>query len=187
MGQSVQVKKVSNWMQALSDWMILNPQARAYDAAEFFGVTEAWLSTVKNSDAFKQFHQMRRDQHFDRISEDVGGKLQNLAEISLDELTERVEEERDQMSIQTLHDLSKMAVGALGFGNRGGGVVINQHNDNRSVLVNDQNALAESRERLAAIRKENDKALLESRVTEVEAEKEDTPGQFNQGVAVGAM
>ena len=103
MAQSAQIQKVSNWHEALSDYMIALPEARAHEAAAFFGVTEAWLSTVKNSDAFRQFHSARRKEHFDRISTNVGDKLQNLAEISLDELTERVEEQRDELSIQTLH------------------------------------------------------------------------------------
>ena len=185
MAESAQVKKVSNWMAALSDFMIAAPEARAYEAAAYFGVTEAWLSTVKNSDAFIQFHRARREAHFDRISEDVGDKLRSLAEISLDELTDRVESQRDSLSVQTLHDVGKMAISALGFGSRGG-VVINQHNDNRSVLVNDQSALARSRERLALVRKENDEQILQTRVLEtVDEEQEELAGEIIQGVAAG--
>ena len=154
-------------MQALSDFMIAHPQARAYEAAKFFNVTEAWLSTVKNSDAFVQFHNTRREDHFERISEGVGDKLQTLAEISLDEMTERLEQEREQLSLDALQNVGKMAIGALGFGGRNAvNVQVNQ--DNRSVIVNDSAALARSRERLKQIRAQNDKAILSERIVEVE-------------------
>ena len=163
MAQSAQVKKVSNWMQALSDFMVAHPQARAYEAAEFFGVTEAWLSTVKNSDAFQYFHSERRNIHFDRISNTVGEKLQTLAEISLDEMTERLEEQRDELPISVLQDVGKMAIGALGFGSKTNGngmavqVNVNGNGVNaNNILINNQSALERSREKLAQIRQTND-------------------------------
>ena len=172
-------------MSALSDYMIARPEARAYEAAEFFNVTEAWLSTVKNSDAFIQFHRNRREAHFDRISTDVGDKLQGLAEITLDELTERVESQREGMSIQALHDVGKMAISALGFGSRG--TVVNVNNDNRSVMVQDTAALERSRERLALIRKQNDEELLRTRVDDVTSKQQEKveSGDIVEGVAVG--
>lgn len=160
--------KVSNWMQALSDFMVARPDARAYEAAAFFGVTEAWLSTVKNSDAFRRFHNERRDEHFSRISTDVGEKLQALAEVSLDELTERVEEQRQELSIQTLHDVGKMSLQALGFGGRGAAAVnVNVNQDNRSVVVHDAVALQNAREKLAETRDLNDREIVNGRLAEV--------------------
>lgn len=149
-------RKVNNWHQALSDFMIQHPEMRAYDVALVFGVTEAWLSTVKNSDAFKQFHDARRKEHFDRISTTVVDKVQALAEISVDELTARVETEREDMSVQALHDVSKLALQALGFGGRQPQVQIN---DNRQVVVGDTEALQRSREVLKSLRARNDEVI----------------------------
>ena len=160
-------------MAALSDFMIAQPEARAYEAAEFFGVTESWLSTVKNSDAFRQFHNGRRDEHFDRISTGVGEKLTALTEVVLDEMTERVEESRAtiglELPLQQLHDVGKMALGALGFGSRGGSSVqVNVNQDNRSVVVLDTVALQRARGHLEKIRAGNDQAILQERLIEAE-------------------
>ena len=171
MADSVQIKKVNNWHQALSDFMIANPEAKAYEAAAFFGVSESWLSIVKNSDSFKDFHQKRRDQHFDRISTGVGEKLETLAELTLDEAIERVEESKAEGSqalpMSALTDLSKMALNAMGFGGRGG-VQVNLNQDNRSVVVNDAAALKRARETMAEIRGENDRQIIEGRVSDLQ-------------------
>ena len=161
-------KKMNDWYKALSDFMIAQPQARAYEVAEFFQVSEAWLSQVKNSDAFKQYHQARRDDHFSRISAGVGEKLTAVAETSLDEIQDRLETQRDALPINTLHDISKMALGALGFGGRGGGNVHIHNNgaDQRTVIVNDRSALERGRARLAANRQRNDQAIVEQRAEE---------------------
>ena len=45
MAEGIGPVKVNNWHQALSDLMIKCPEMRAYEVAQFFGVTEAWLST----------------------------------------------------------------------------------------------------------------------------------------------
>ena len=169
MAEGIGPVKVNNWHQALSDLMFKCPEMRAYEVAEFFGVTEAWLSTVKNSDAFVQFHNQRREKHFSRVSAGVGEKLTALAEISLDEITERVEEERDSMTLSSLHDIGKLALGALGFGSRGPAVNVNvSNNDNRSVIVNDAEAVRRGRNLLKQVREQNDESILETRIATTE-------------------
>ena len=169
--------KVSNWMQALSDFMIAFPEAKSRDAAAYFGRTESWVSTVKTSDAFKTFHGMRRELHFDRISEDVADKLNTLSEMTLDRAIDRVEEQGDTMPMSVLLDTGKMALNAMGFGGRGNGVSVNiNQNDNRSVVINDANALARSRERMKAERALNDQRIIEGRVE-----------QFGESVAENAQ
>ena len=161
--------KVSNWMQALSDYMIANPESRAYEAARFFQVTEAWLSTVKNSDAFRQFHDKRRKEHFGQISTDVGEKLQALAEISLDEITVRVEEQRDEMSLEGLQKIGEMSLKALGFGGGRGGITINNNEDNRSVIYADAAALKRAQGYLKDARERNDLEIIGERKQEVQS------------------
>ena len=166
MAKSAQVKKVSNWNQALSDFMIAQPQARAYEVAEFFGVSEAWLSVVKNSDAFKEFHNRRRETHFDRVSGDVSDKLTAIAEMTLDELSDRIESERETIPLNALQSMGKMALDAMGFGQKGS-VHVNMNNDNRTVVVNDAKALERSRQRLKQIREANDEVVVADRLKAV--------------------
>ena len=51
------IKKLSNWHEALSDWLIANPGRPLREAAFHFEVTQGWLSSVMNSDLFKAYHE----------------------------------------------------------------------------------------------------------------------------------
>ncbi|MDE0330998.1 MAG: hypothetical protein OXL41_03950 [Nitrospinae bacterium] len=154
---NTKVKRVSNWLMALSDFMIACPDASAKQAAQFFGKSEAWISQVKNSDAFRSLHSARREEHFDRISGSMREKLTTLAEVSIDELVDRIDTNRDKVTFGQLHDAGKLALNALGFGGSGtrnGGVNVNV--DSRTVVVHDAEALERSRETLRQLRERND-------------------------------
>ena len=167
MGQKVQLKKIKNWHESLSDYLIANPQSTLDEVAEVFQVTRVWISFVKNSDAFKDYHSKRRQQHFDNVSIGVGEKLTVTAEMVSDEILTRLENQREDMEITTLIALGKMALDALGYSKGGMNVHIQNH-DNRSVTINDTTALARSRERLEQLRKENDAVLLDGRIEEAQ-------------------
>ena len=169
-----ELKKVSNMHEAISDYLIANPHHKARQCAAQFGVTEMWLSCIKNSDAFKEFHRKRREAHFEKVSdyalESVTGtvtdKAQAISEMCLDEIGERLETEREDLSLAQLQDIGKMTLGALGFGQKNAVQVNVNKSDNRSITINDAEALARSRERLALTRQHNDEAILQSRVEE---------------------
>jgi len=168
MAKSAQIKKVSNWNEALSEYMIMYPEHRSWQAAQFFGVTEAWLSTVKNSDAFKDYHSRKRLEHAERISTSTVDKLEALSEICLDELTEKVEAQREVIPITTLLSIGKFSMEALGFGTKNN-VNLTLQQDNRSVVVNDVSALEKSREHLNKLRERNDEVILTQRLENSEA------------------
>ena len=145
--------------EAISDYLIANPEARGGDVAEFFKVSESWLSIIKNSDAFKQFHSAKRKEHFDNVSADVVAKLTATAEMSLDEINFRLEAgNREKLTLRDLGETAKIALGGLGFGrDRGGGSTT--INDNRTLVVNDAVALAKARERQGQLRELNDRVI----------------------------
>ena len=112
----LQVKKVSWWHENLIEWLIMFPEKKLADAARFFNVSQAWLSVVKNSDAFRELYEQRREAHFDNVSVSTTQKLEALAEISIEELTTRIETKPEEVSIGGLQDTTNMALKALGFG-----------------------------------------------------------------------
>ena len=177
MADSVQVKKVSNWMEALSDYMIANPDASARDAAVFFDKSQSWVSITKNSDSFIAFHKARREQHFERVSTSVGEKLTALSETALDTIQEKLEINRDDLPMNQLIDLNKMALGAMGFGAGRGGHNVNvsvEVDNKKTIVVSDRAALDRARQVLAERRQENDKLLCEQRVGEMDLESPET-------------
>lgn len=97
------IAKVSPRHEQIINWLIANPHRPNRDCAAFFGVTQAWLSTIKRSDAF----QARLNQRLNEMAEDTRSeylaqlniglmhKLQTAAEMAVDRLTERLENATD--------------------------------------------------------------------------------------------
>ena len=170
-------KKMNDWYHAFSDALIANPGIRQRDLAIQFGVSEAWLSLVKSSDSFREFHGQRRELISERINSTMGEKLGALGEIAVDEITERIERDRDNLELEELQGVAKLALGALGFGNRAPVVQVNNRVDNsrNTVTVVDMEALQRGREHLSKIREVNDRRIIDQRAEELpgEAEKRD--------------
>jgi hypothetical protein len=116
--QGVQIKKVRAWHEELLEFILANPRASGAEIAFYFGVTEAWVSTVKNSDAFQELWARRRGEHFSRVSSTITEKVTALAEVTVDALTDKIEEQKrkGEVQVQTLKEVGEMALKALGFG-----------------------------------------------------------------------
>lgn len=160
------IKKVSWWHQSIVDWELANPHRSMGDCAEFFDVTPAWLSTVRNSDAFRAYAARRRNEHNDNVSQGVIGKVEKLAELSMEVLSERIVAERRTIGLEGLKDTAEMALKALGFGQAKGNAA--GATTNVQVNVVDAQALAIARERMRSIGAPSSEGELQNgRVTEV--------------------
>ena len=115
MAKSAQIKKVGWWHEEIFNWMISNPEKKLGECAQVMGVTQAWLSTVINSDVFKEKLEERRELHFANVSQDVASKIGSLADLSLDVLTERIEAERANIGLGIVKDSAEMALKAAGY------------------------------------------------------------------------
>lgn len=91
MAQSAQIKKVNAWHERLADWLIANPAKTQGEAAKHFGVTQAWLSVVKNSDAFQDYFRQRSDAASAVIIHGVKEKMLGAADQAVNELQRRLE------------------------------------------------------------------------------------------------
>ena len=120
-----QVKKVSFWHESIVDWELQNPEKSMGACAEYFGVTEPWLSTIRNSDIFKEYAALRRGEHSENVSLSIVERAEAVAGVSLEVLEERIQNERRTISLGIVNDAAAMALKALGFGQkqdgRGGG------------------------------------------------------------------
>lgn len=125
---AIQIKKVSWWHQSIVDWELAHPNLMMKDCALHFQVTESWLSTVRNSDAFKEYQVARRAQHDGNISKGIVHKTQELASLTLDVLNERVAAEREKLGLTTVKDTCEMALKSLGFGQKAGAGPAQQNN-----------------------------------------------------------
>lgn len=113
-----QVKKVSFWHESIVDWELQNPDKSMGECAEYFGVTEPWLSVIRNSDIFREYSALRRGEHNENVSMSVIDRVEAVAGVSLEVLEERIRAERHSIGLGIVNDTATMALKALGFGKK---------------------------------------------------------------------
>ncbi len=114
-GGNTHIKRTNWWHEQLVDWELMNPSANMGDCARHFGKTEGWLSTVRNSDAFREFRARRIAEHQGMVSETVIDKVEGLAALTLDTLHERIEGDRDNIGLGFVRETAELALKALGY------------------------------------------------------------------------
>lgn len=147
--QSVQIKSLRAWHEELMDFMLAMPRAGLKETSDYFGVSMSWISIVKNSDAFQNEWEKRRAEHSSAVSVSIVERVEALAEVALETMTEKLEREGASVGLTTLREISETALKSLGFGNRndvraGAGAQIGVQNNN--MIVVDRETLARARE-----------------------------------------
>lgn len=131
------ISKINWWHEQISDWMLLYPDKNLSDCADYFGVTQSWLSSVRNSDLFKEFHRLRMEQHRAEVSGTVIERAEGVAKLSLEVLHERIEKERQDIGLGIVKDTAAMALQALGYSSRSGNGPASDVNVNVNVVSSD--------------------------------------------------
>jgi len=150
--------KILWWYERLADSLIANPQLTLGEIAAQFGCTQAWLSTIKNSDVFKEYWTRRSNE----ASKDLLGELRSkgmaAAEMAVDALNRRLELEADSLPIPTILEVADISIKRFGYdsgGKKGQAPTVN--NFNLGVVTPTE--LAEARARMRALRSEVLEAL----------------------------
>jgi hypothetical protein len=183
--QSVQIKSVKAWHEELIDFMLAQPRAGLKETSEFFGVSMSWLSIVKNSDAFQNEWDKRRAEHSSAVSVSIVERVEALAEVALETMTEKLEREGAAVGLTTLREISETALKSLGFGQRSNVPAQNANNiTNNNMIVVDRETLARAREARTRMQLNNETPSLESPSSNplvVDAKVEDTNAGEGQG------
>lgn len=116
MSQSASIRKVNPWHQRLADWLIANPTKTNKEAAEVFDVSESWLSTVKNCDAFQDYFQELSRAHSHAVSDHLAAKTRAVAEMALDELGRRIEKDATVLPFESIKDTADTMLKRAGYG-----------------------------------------------------------------------
>lgn len=162
MAESLQLHKVSKpWHEALAEYFILYPERTMTQAAADFNVSLPWLSLVKNSDAFQDYYQARRREHFNDVSRalaesKIEDKLRSVADMSLDAIADRVAEHVQkvptrELSLEALQTSAQLALKALGFGAKASGASPPLVQNN-TVIVASADALRKAQGNLRVVR-----------------------------------
>lgn len=136
-----ELKKLSVNHNAIADWLIANP-GRGQQAlcASEFGITQSWLSTLINQDAFQSLLKNKQSNIFDEVIVPLKDKIAGVAHRSVEKLGEILDNTNDGRLVK---DISDSMIKALGYGQeQKPGVTIN----NTTLTIN-QIALQEARHR----------------------------------------
>ena len=111
-----EVKKLTHKHDAIMSWLILNPEKSQRECADYFNVTQAWLSSLVNSDIFRSAMRARTDEVHVRIADSIPAKLSNLAHLGTSKLEEKLEKSEDPEFILSATDkiLHRMGYGPQG-------------------------------------------------------------------------
>ena len=116
MAQSIQIKSVRPWHEQIVDYMLQNPHLTQGQCALFFNKTEAWLSSVINSDLFREYKSRRFSDHHENVSHSVIERVSGLAGLSLEVLHERIEKEKEDIPLGIVLDSATLMLKSMGFG-----------------------------------------------------------------------
>ena len=116
MAQSVQIQKVNWWHERLADIMIANPHCTLGEIARALNKSQAWISIVKNSDAFIDYWKIRSKMHSDAVTGDIKAKGFAAAELALDRLHMKLEgPEVELMTVDTLLNVVDVTMKRFGY------------------------------------------------------------------------
>lgn len=133
------------------DWELANPDLHLKECAKLLGVTQTYLSIIRNSDAFIEYRAKRRIEHNENVSVSVVERTEELAGLTLEVLHERIEAERESISLGGVKETCDMALKALGFGGARGGDATQVN----IVIGADAETLSRARETLRSINQAN--------------------------------
>lgn len=138
-----ELKKLSVNHNAIADWLIANPgRGQQAICAVEFGITQSWLSTLINQDAFQSLLKNKQSDVFDEVVIPLKDKIAGVAHRSVEKLGEILDTTNDGRLVK---DISDSMIKALGYGQATQpGVTIN----NTTLTIN-QIALKEARHRLS--------------------------------------
>lgn len=120
------IQTVNHRHEAIINWLLANPDRKLLDCAEYFGFTQAWLSTIIHSDMFQAAYRKRASELGVAVVHSMKEKIIRLAEVSVDKATSRIE--HGQASEKFLGDTLKTSLAALGYGQASNGVASAQSN-----------------------------------------------------------
>lgn len=139
-----QLSELSWWHDALIDLLIAQPQLRAKHLAEHFSVTPGWISTVTNSDSFREAYALRRGDVESHILQGVTQKAETVALTSLDRIQEQLED-NDKLTMGQLKEAATLGLETLGYGRAATQVKVDARSQTVNVNHVEPQALADAR------------------------------------------
>lgn len=134
----------------IAEYLINNPQARLTDVAEAIGMTPSWISTLTNSELFRNYLQERHKEISNPITIQLQEKLLGVAHSAVEKLGRMVDDSTDPNYILAAADKT---LKSLGYGPQKGPSVQVNNVTQVSNVVN-QGVLQAAREKMYRLAEE---------------------------------
>lgn len=128
-------RKMRWWYEQMADLMIANPKMTQADIAAHFGRGVNTICTIQNTDAFKAYMRVRRDEMARDLDQSVKNKLLKLTDDTLDVMIDKIDKKRDTIPIETLNRTAEMALKALGYTAEKPSVVVNNQPAQQTTVI----------------------------------------------------
>lgn len=109
----VQIASMRISHELILTWLVLNPEKNQSECAKHFGITEAWLSVIINSDVFQARWAERKHFMADQADKMMLARARGVVDKGLERLETLVEASQDPAFV--LQTTDKL-MGRLGFG-----------------------------------------------------------------------
>lgn len=106
------MKKLNHRHEAMINWLIANPHRGLGEMARDLGYSQAWVSTVVNSDMFQAAYRRRCEELGEVVTHSISAKLQRAGALWLDRVNRKLEEE--EVSERFLAESGRTILKALG-------------------------------------------------------------------------
>lgn len=91
-----EIQSVSHMHDQIMNWMLANPGRPLRECADYFEITQPWLSTVIHSDVFQAKFRERQEAVFGQVMLDIPTKLKGLADAAIEALAEQLATNTDK-------------------------------------------------------------------------------------------
>lgn len=158
---SAVVTKFQHWYEPLIDWMLANPDKKAYEAAAVFKKSVNYIYTVMASDVFKERYAERRAQITAELNDQILNRTARVAIKGLEIIENRLErQDVSKIKLETLSDVTNSALQRLGYGMpRGTSVVVNNTNGTVVETGASRSAVEEARKEIRSNQFDQTRAL----------------------------
>lgn len=136
--------------QAIIDHIVAQPWMPLGDVALLFQCSPAWLSRIMRSDLFRAALAARQQEAFDAELTTTRDRIDALADLALERLSERIQTEQDTAKITKAAELALRASNYITHGNSAAavGTTINASGNVVILQPADRDTLAEARQRM---------------------------------------
>jgi hypothetical protein len=108
------ISRINHRHEAIILWLLTYPDRTLGDCAAYFGYTQPWLSRIIHTDMFQAAYRAKAEELGTATIHTIKDKLTNLAAITLEKATERIES--GVASERFLGETMRGTLSALGYG-----------------------------------------------------------------------